>query len=59
MPFNAANAVVQVAGGGPGGGGGSGGSSLTPEVALLVVIAWLVGALAVATIFTERADISG
>ena len=60
MPFNAANAVVQVAGQGPGGGGGGPEtSSLAPEVALVVVIAWLVGALAVATIFTERAEISG
>jgi ABC-2 type transport system permease protein len=59
MPFNAANAVVEVAGQGGGGGGGPDVSRLEPEVALVVVIAWLVGALAVATIFTERADISG
>jgi hypothetical protein len=57
LPFNAASAVVEVAG--PGGGGGGPITRLEPEVALVVVIAWLVGALAVATIFTERAEISG
>ena len=59
LPFNAANAVVEVAGGPGGGGGGGIVTRLEPDVALLVVIAWLVGALAVATVFTERAEISG
>ena len=58
MPFTAANAVVDVSRG-PGGGGGNPFTSLEPDVALLVVLAWLVGALAVSILFTERAEISG
>ena len=56
LPFNAANAVVATSSQGPGGGSVS---RLEPNVALLVVVAWLVGALLVTTIFTERAEISG
>ncbi|OGO53730.1 MAG: hypothetical protein A2V84_12425 [Chloroflexi bacterium RBG_16_70_13] len=63
LPFNAANAVVATPGeGGFSGGGGDGGAviaSLEPNEALLVVVAWLVGALIVSTLFTERAEISG
>lgn len=59
LPFDAASAVVAVSGDAFGGGGGGGLSRLDPDTALLVVIAWLVGALAVAAIFTERAEISG
>jgi ABC-2 type transport system permease protein len=61
MPFNAAGAVVAVEGEGFGGGGGGGGviTQLEPNQALLVVIAWLVGSLVVAALFTERAEISG
>ena len=55
LPFNAANAIVAT----PDGDFGGTTSNLEPNTALLVVIAWLVGALAVATIFTERAEISG
>ena len=33
--------------------------ALEPDVALLVVAAWLIGALVVAAVFTERAEISG
>ncbi|MEW5992606.1 MAG: hypothetical protein AB1736_14855 [Chloroflexota bacterium] len=54
LPFNAGQAVVAT----PGEFAGST-SNLSPDTALLVVTAWLVGALAVATIFTERAEISG
>ena len=32
---------------------------LEPNTALLVVVAWLVGALVVTALFTERAEISG
>lgn len=57
LPFNAATAVVATSGaGGPGGGAVA---RLEPNAALFVVVAWLVGALVVATLFTERAEISG
>ncbi len=62
FPFNAANAVVETSGSFGGSGGGNGGpglSQLEPNTALIVVLAWLVGALALTAIFTERAEISG
>ena len=58
MPFNAANAVV-VTGTNGGGFNGGGVARLQPDVALLVVVAWLVGALVVSSLVTERADIGG
>ncbi len=58
LPFNAASAVVAVSGGGFGGGEGTI-ARLDPNMALLVVLAWLVGALAVTSVFTERAEIAG
>jgi hypothetical protein len=57
LPFNAGSAVVAT--GDFGGGGGAVAVRLDPDTALLVVIAWLVGALLVASLFTERAEISG
>jgi ABC-type transport system involved in multi-copper enzyme maturation permease subunit len=60
MPFNAANAVVATQGEGGFSGGGGGGpviSSLEPNQALLVVVAWLVGSLLVATLFTSGRDL--
>lgn len=54
-PFNAAGALVATA-------EGSGDVTvgrLEPNTALLVVLAWLVGALLVTALFTERAEISG
>ena len=64
LPFNAANAIVTTPGeggfsGGGGGGGGPDVTSLAPDQALLVVLAWLVGAIAVSTLFPVRAEISG
>ena len=60
LPFNAAQAVVATpAGGGFGGGGGATLPQLEPNTAMLVVSAWLIGALIVTAIFTERAEISG
>jgi ABC-type transport system involved in multi-copper enzyme maturation permease subunit len=59
LPFNAANAVVATSGSFGGDGGGAALSRLSPDTALLVVAAWLIGALAVTAIFTERAEISG
>jgi hypothetical protein len=56
LPFRAANAVVAV---------GENVSSqqlvrsLEPNAALLVVACWLVGALIVASLVTERAEIGG
>jgi ABC-2 type transport system permease protein len=58
LPFNAASAVVATSGGGFGGGGATL-PRLEPNVAMLIVAAWLIGALAVSAIFTERAEISG
>jgi ABC-2 type transport system permease protein len=58
LPFNAANAVIPRPAGATGGGGGIA-NPLTPDSALVVVIVWLVGALIVAALFTERAEISG
>jgi hypothetical protein len=62
LPFNAANAVVATSGSFGGGGGGDGGAALSrldPNTALVVVLAWLIGALVVTALFTERAEISG
>ncbi len=59
FPFSASGAV---AGGtfGQGAAIESGlGAQLSPDVAIPVVIAWLAGSLAVACVFTERAEISG
>jgi len=60
LPFNAATAVVATSGSfGGGGGGGATIVRLEPNVALLVVAAWLIGGLVVTALFTERAEISG
>jgi ABC-2 type transport system permease protein len=66
FPFAASSAVVaggQSLGGGPGGGGGGGaggfGTRLDPQTAIIVVAVWLVVSLAVAALWTERAEISG
>ncbi len=60
LPFNAATAAVATSGSSSfGGGGGVVVARLEPNDALIVVVLWLVGALVVATLFTERAEISG
>lgn len=60
MPFAAARTAIDTGGGGFGGGGGvEDPSSLTPDTALLLVAVWLVGALLVAVLYTERAEITG
>jgi len=56
LPFSAANAVLATDGAGQ---GGQVIQALAPNVALLVVAAWLLGALIVASLFTERAEIAG
>jgi hypothetical protein len=58
LPFNAATAVVATSGR-VGGGGGPAPVRLDPDTALVVVAAWLIGALIVTALFTERAEISG
>ena len=56
-PFSAANALL---GSDLAGGGASPGTTpLDSTAALIVVAAWAIGALLVATAFTERADIGG
>jgi hypothetical protein len=61
FPFAASSAVftggTELAG--SGGGGGGLGARLDPETAILVVAAWLIASLAVAALWTERAEISG
>ena len=59
LPFSAANAVVATSSSFGGGNGAAAVARLSPDTALLVVAAWLVGALVVTALFTERAEISG
>ncbi|HVQ23501.1 MAG TPA: hypothetical protein VMT36_09520, partial [Candidatus Saccharimonadia bacterium] len=58
MPFNAAAAVIASAADQSGLSGGAG-NPLEPGVALAVVLAWLIGSLAVAAVYGERAEITG
>ncbi len=58
LPFNAAAAVISGADmSGIQGGGGA--NPLDPTVALVVVLAWLLGSLAVAAVYADRAEITG
>jgi hypothetical protein len=60
MPFAVARAAVDTGATGLGGGGAGGlTEALAPDTALLLVAVWLVGSLAVAVGFTERAEITG
>ena len=64
MPFAVARSSLATgASGGAFGGGGGGAaaaaSGLAPDTALVLVGVWLVGALAVTVLFTERAEITG
>ena len=61
MPFAVARASIDTGGGSFGGGGGGGGLTqpLEPDTALLLVGVWLIGALLVTVLFTERAEITG
>jgi hypothetical protein len=59
LPFAAANAVVSTASAGLSNGGGQAARALDPNTALLVVVAWLLGSLVVASLVTERAEIGG
>ena len=59
MPFAVARASVETGGGGGFGGDGGGVAALAPDTALVLVAVWLVGALLVTVLFTERAEITG
>ncbi len=60
LPFSVATASVATgAASGADVGGGFRGAALDPNLALVLVVVWLVCALAVAALFTERAEISG
>jgi ABC-type transport system involved in multi-copper enzyme maturation permease subunit len=59
LPFDAANAVISTGRLTNGGGEAIGPTPLDPTTAIVVVVAWLVGALAVSTLWTERAEIAG
>ena len=60
MPFAVARASVDTGtAGGFGGGGGEVTAALAPDTALALVALWLVGALLVTILFTERAEITG
>jgi hypothetical protein len=61
FPFSAAGAVVAQGGDVSFGGGGEAAvsSTLDPNIAVVVVLAWLVAALAVSAFMTERAEIGG
>jgi ABC-2 type transport system permease protein len=61
LPFSVATASVSTgarAGGGFGGGGAQP-AALDANTAIVLVVAWLIGSLVVAALFTERAEISG
>jgi ABC-type transport system involved in multi-copper enzyme maturation permease subunit len=57
LPFNAATAVVGTAAG-PSASFGFSIPQLEPDIALLVVAAWLIGSLAVSSVYVERTDIT-
>jgi ABC-2 type transport system permease protein len=59
-PFEAAGAVLASSGTGGGfGGGAANAARLSPDVAVVVVIAWLLGSMVLACAVTERAEIAG
>ena len=58
LPFHLANAAVASGGGGLGG-DQPGVTALPADTALVLVTVWLIGALVVAALFSERAEITG
>ena len=58
LPFHVADAILAPASA-TAGGGGAIAARLDPSTALVLVVVWLVGALAVSGAVTERADIGG
>ena len=60
LPFSVANAALATSSSGGGIGRlGGGATALSTDQALVLVAVWLVGALAVAALFSDRAEISG
>lgn len=59
LPFNAATAVIAAPPSVEPGGGGRIVQTLEPNIALLVIVGWLVASLAIAAVATERAEIGG
>jgi hypothetical protein len=61
LPFQLANSALDIGGPSVGGGGGALAASarVEPNLALLLLVVWLVGALAVAAGFSERAEVLG
>ena len=59
MPFSVANASVSTGSGQGLGGGGGAIASLPADQALVLVALWLVGSLLVASIFSDRVEITG
>jgi hypothetical protein len=56
LPFNVATASVAT---GKTTGGGEQIAAVDANTAIVLVVVWLIGSLAVAALFTERAEISG
>ena len=59
LPFNVATASMTTQTGDAAFGGAARLASLDANLALALVVAWLIGSLLVATLFTERAEITG
>ena len=59
LPFNVATASMATQTGDAAFGGAARLASLDANLALALVVAWLIGSLLVATLFTERAEITG
>jgi ABC-2 type transport system permease protein len=66
LPFHVANAAVDLGAAASGAGGGAAGGAaaaaagaLTADEALALVVAWLIGALLVSCLFTDRSEIPG
>jgi len=60
LPFNVATAAVSTGSSAGGGfGGGAPAAAFDANTALALVVVWLIGALVVAAVFTERAEITG
>jgi hypothetical protein len=60
LPFQLANSALDIGRIGPGAGGALASSAVVePDLALVLLVVWLVGSLAVAAAFSERAEVLG